>query len=34
MAYSLVVDTSNFKPFDYNLMLQALKDYNNEYEKQ
>ena len=34
MNYNLVVDTSNFKPFDYGLALHMLQNYNTGYEKQ
>lgn len=33
MDFNLVVDTSNFKPFDYSLALNAIQEYNTGYEK-
>lgn len=33
MNYDLVVDTSNFKPFDTNLAMQVLHDYRDAYYK-
>ena len=33
MNYSLVVDTSNFKPFDTSLAMQVLHDYRDAYYK-
>lgn len=32
--YNIVVDTSNFKPFDFNATLQVLHDYRDAYDKQ
>jgi len=29
--YSIVVDTSNFKPFDLNAPLSVLRDYKDAY---
>lgn len=34
MNLNLVLDTSQFKPFDYSLALNAIKEYNTGYEKQ
>jgi len=31
--YNLVVDFSNFKPFDVSLALSTLRDYRNAYDK-
>ena len=33
MNYNLVVDTSNFKPFDTSLAMQVLHDYRDAYYK-
>ena len=32
--YNIVIDTSQFRPFDYSLALNAIHDYNTGYEKQ
>lgn len=34
MNLNIVLDTSQFKPFDYSLALNAIKEYNTGYEKQ
>ena len=32
--YNIVIDTGQFKPFDYSLALNAINEYNTGYEKQ
>lgn len=34
MNLNIVLDTNQFKPFDYSLALNAIKEYNTGYEKQ
>jgi hypothetical protein len=31
--YNIVVDASNFRPYDYNLAYRAIQDYNHGYEQ-
>lgn len=31
--YNIVVDTSNFRPYDYSLAYRAIQDYNRGYEQ-